>query len=229
MMPKKWLIEFHESSTPITQPVTKFGGQPVWVEQPQWPLSRETGHPMRFIGQIALTPELGYTSPAQMAYLFITDEEDDSYVDGTWEPEGGENAVILQPGTPRWPTRSQPTGPTIYRMVEKAGQELLQRESCEFSVQLTETDDIPFVSQEQRAQLSESEREAVEGVLDESKIGGTPVFLQGDELPFAGGWQLLLQLDSCSAPFCINFGDAGIGYAFLNSVGDQARFLWQGG
>ncbi|WP_422747317.1 hypothetical protein [Micromonospora sp. WMMD1219] len=30
-----------------------------------------------------------------MAYLFLTGG--DEYVDGTWEPEDGENAVIVQP------------------------------------------------------------------------------------------------------------------------------------
>jgi hypothetical protein len=29
-------------------------------------------------------------------YIFMTDDE--QYVDGTWEPFGGENAVIVQPG-----------------------------------------------------------------------------------------------------------------------------------
>jgi hypothetical protein len=55
------------------------------------------------------------------------------------------------------------------------------------------------------------------------------VFMQGDEIPFDKGWQLLLQLDSCSVPFSVNFGDAGVGYAFLNGNGDEAKFLWQCG
>lgn len=63
--------------------------------------------------------------------------------------------------------------------------------------------------------------------MDENKIGGTPVFLQVDEFPLGGTCRLLLQLDSCSLPFFINFGDAGVGYAFLNQAGDQANFLWQ--
>lgn len=69
----------------------------------------------------------------------------------------------------------------------------------------------------------------VTGRLDENKLGGTPVFMQGDEFPFKGNCRLLLQLDSCSVPFYINFGDAGVGYAFLNDKADQAKFLWQCG
>jgi hypothetical protein len=53
--------------------------------------------------------------------------------------------------------------------------------------------------------------------------------MQGDEFPFGGACRLLLQLDSCTVPFSINFGDAGVGYAFLNESGDQAKFLWQCG
>ncbi|WP_346540003.1 hypothetical protein [Micromonospora sp. DPT] len=72
-------------------PVTKLGGQPVWLGTPQWPVSRSLGEPMTFIGQFRLDSD----GEGCMAYLFMTDGED--YVDGTWEPEGGENAVIIQP------------------------------------------------------------------------------------------------------------------------------------
>lgn len=35
------------------------------------------------------------------------------------------------------------------------------------------------------------------------------------------------KLDSTQVPFWINFGDAGIGYAFINGKGTDGRFLWQ--
>ena len=38
-MPKKYTITYHEVQMPITDLVTKFGGQPVWWDQPCWPLS----------------------------------------------------------------------------------------------------------------------------------------------------------------------------------------------
>lgn len=227
-MPKKWIINFVESEGPITEPVTKFGGQPVWIGEPTWPLSRQTGNPMRFIGQFELRPELGFSTAAKMAYLFMTDEEDREFVDGTYEPNGGENAVILQPGTTKLPTAPITEGPILYRMVEKPGMDRLQPEACEFSVELIQADDVEFLSEEERWKLSDEEAEVATGKFDENKVGGTPVFLQGDEFPF-GGWQLLVQLDSCSVPFYVNFGDAGVGYAFLNAEGDEAKFLWQCG
>ncbi|WP_455200561.1 alkaline phosphatase PhoX, partial [Kaarinaea lacus] len=40
-----------------------------------------------------------------------TDEADGEFVDGTYEPDGGENAVILQPGTTVLPTVAITEGP----------------------------------------------------------------------------------------------------------------------
>jgi uncharacterized protein YwqG len=228
-MPSKHRIEFQEVSTPITEAVTKFGGQPTWVGEPQWPLSRETGNPMRFVCQIKLTKELFPEATAHMAYLFMTDEENGEFVDGTYEPDGGENAVILQPGATVHSTTTLTEGPTLYRMVEMSGKDRLQPEPCEFAVLLTVDDDFPFVSEAERRKMPDNGVEATYGNLNECKIDGTPVFMQGDEFPFDGPCWLLLQLDSCSVPFYVNFGDAGVGYAFINQAGDQARFLWQCG
>ncbi|MGP3956329.1 hypothetical protein ACTWPT_10060 [Nonomuraea sp. 3N208] len=74
---------------PIRGHVTKLGGAPVWVSEPQWPLSRRLERPMTFIGQFRLPgPE------PRMAYLFMTGED----IDCTYESEAGENALIVQPG-----------------------------------------------------------------------------------------------------------------------------------
>ena len=211
-MTPEWIISFHEAEAPIAEAVTKFGGQPTWVDGPEWPMSRSTGGPMRFIGQVALDPQLFGSLPARMAYLFMTDEEE--FVDGTYEPEGGENAVVLQPGNFRGPSLEQAEGPTLYRMVEKPGSDRLVPEPCEFGVTLVLDEDPDAPS----ARVDEGY---------ENKIGGTPTFLQGEEYPQGGPWRLLLQLDSASVPFHVNFGDAGVGYAFLSEDGTAAKFLWQ--
>jgi uncharacterized protein YwqG len=226
-MPKKLRIEFHEVKSPINEPVTKFGGQPTWIASPEWPISRQTGNPMRFICQIKLFSALFPNTKAQMAYFFLTDEENGQFVDGTYEPDGGENAVILQPGQTDVPTKPLVQGPGLYRMAERRGSDRRQSESCEFAVNLIEEEDVQFRKEVELSKLPQAEREAAKGKLDENKIGGSPVFLQGDEFPFGGNCQLLLQLDACSVPFEINFGDSGVGYAFLNETGDQAKFMWQ--
>lgn len=226
-MPIKSDIQFTAVATPITEAITKFGGQPVWIEQPQWPLSRSTGQPMRFIGQIRLERQLFPEAQGQMAYLFMTDEE--SYVDGTWEADGGENAVIIQPAkqAASVAVSTQATGPTLYRMVEVAGVALLQPRTQEYAVSLSVGDDPAYCSYEERSAWSDEAYAGYAQALDGNKIGGTPIFLQNDEFPDAGVWQLLLQLDSVSVPFSINFGDSGVGYAFIDPQARSGKFLWQ--
>jgi uncharacterized protein YwqG len=221
---QKFSIDFVKVGSPINDATTKFGGQPVWIEKPQWPLSRETGNPMRFICQIALDAELFAGSNARMAYIFMTDE--DEFVDGTWEPDGGENAVILQPGQNSAFITDVPTGPTLYEMVESVGDRLVPK-SCEFRAELFVDWDPPFIPERERRKMNPQDLEDYANSLVGNKIGGTPWFLQGDEFPSGTGWRLLLQLDSTKVPFSINFGDAGIGYVFLNERGESARFLWQ--
>ncbi len=203
-MQPKYSIEFHRTEHPITEPVTKFGGQPVWLEAPDWPQSRQLKRPMCFIGQIALAPELFGDAVGKMAYIFMTDEEE--YVDGTWEANGGENAVVIQPGGNNPPGEPQANGPTVKSRNDSNN--FLQ--PCEFAVTLKPGTDVDTPDNP-----------------EENKIGGSPAFLQGEEYPDAGEWKLILQLDSTSVPFEINFGDAGVGYAFLSQDGCTGKFLWQ--
>jgi hypothetical protein len=91
---------------------TKLGGQPDWIQAPQWPISESLKKPMTFIGQIKLDPQIFPESEAKMAYLFIS-EFGDEYVD-TFEYDCGENAVILQPDqTPEIEILNISTGPTL--------------------------------------------------------------------------------------------------------------------
>lgn len=109
----KHTLSFQHVSAPIVEAVTKFGGQPVWIGEPQWPLSQQWGDPMQFICQIRLDPELFGPLEAQMAYVFMTDHPDGGI---TWEPDGGENAVILQPGTWTGPSLPLREGPSLWKL-----------------------------------------------------------------------------------------------------------------
>ncbi len=222
MLVKKDSLAFVQTHKPTERCVTKFGGQPTWWDEPQWPLSRATGHPMRFICQIALDPDLFGDIPGRMAYLFMTDEEND--VDGTWQPEGGENALLIQPGRYDGPAVSQRTGPTLEGWIDEEGTHCLA--PVEYTVQLTRDED-PDVYDKGAAGESESEVEALEAAWSENKLGGTPTFLQFPEYPADGPWRLLIQLSSTDVPFNVNFGDAGIGYGFLSQDSERGRFLWQ--
>jgi hypothetical protein len=222
----RFAIEFNEVDAPLGAPVTKFGGQPHWLEAPQWPLSRESGEPMRFICQIRI-PETLSTGSTRIAYVFMTDG--DGYIDGTWEPEGGENAVVVQPGGGSMLVEcaSIAEGPTLYRMVQTPGADRLTPEKCEFAVLLSEGAEPDFVTEAVRWTHPEPETKEYFDAIGGNKVGGTPMFIQGDEFPPAGPWNLLLQLDSTCVPFFINFGDAGVGYVFLSLDGKQGRLLWQ--
>src|SRR4051794_3529049 len=86
-------LQFEFASVPITQPITKFGGEPVWIDEPAWPRSRSSNNLMFFIGQVGLDRRLFPLAVADMAYIFMTD---DPGADFTWDPDAGENSVVLQ-------------------------------------------------------------------------------------------------------------------------------------
>lgn len=212
-------ITFHESQEPITELVTKFGGQPTWIEEPQWPLSRSLGVPMKFIGQVALDPDIFGAQGGGMAYLFLTDDmllfqsRNENMAD-TYDPEGGENAVIIQPGG-NCPLQTQPllTGPTV---------------SHEFAVELTPTESPDFDEFDDEEENEDEQADNNDEVPGENwnKVSGNPHWLQYPEYP-RNCHTLLLQLDSTRTPFSINFGDAGVGYAFLSRTRREGAFLWQ--
>jgi uncharacterized protein YwqG len=112
-------------------------------------------------------------------------------------------------------------------MVKKWWSKELLPESCSFCAKLTPGEDPEFIPQAKLIELPEAQVRAYSDSLSGNKLGGTPGFLQGDELPIPEPWHLLLQLDSAQIPFWINFGDAGIGYAFINRAGTEGKFLWQ--
>jgi hypothetical protein len=188
-------LRFIEASEPIQEPITKFGGQPVWVDAPAWPLSAALGRPMRFLGQIRLPGEA-----VRLGYLFLTEEfDEDGFGDDTADPSAGENAFFAQPGQPAdfYQVASISKGPTF---------------GPDHYVELTPHEGTPDGEQD----LS-------------SRLWGVPSWLQGDEPPQEpGAWRFVLQLDTTEdIPFDLDFGEDGIGYAFLDETSGEGRFLWQ--
>lgn len=94
-------IDFANSTTlalaTSQNPGTKFGGQPIWLEQPEWPISRTTGKPMQFVAQIAIDQEQFPQAKGKMAYLFMEQNATENSMPAFWESDGGDNAVIIQP------------------------------------------------------------------------------------------------------------------------------------
>ncbi len=205
-MKKITALQFKMAQRPMTLAQTKFGGQPVWLEAPQWPQDAQ-GKPLHFVGQIAIDPNLFPGAQGKVAYLFMSLEEDAE----TWDPDSGDNAVIVQPGVPRAHVKVDSTseGPTL---LEK-----------EFEVEGRTKEEAYQVMPDL---LDEDAYKEYFRQLGGNKIGGTPLFVQGDEYP-KGFERLLIQLDSKKLPFEINFGDSGTGYLFINTDGSQGKFLWQ--
>jgi hypothetical protein len=258
LMPKKkYSLTLREVQVPIRGLVTKFGGQPVRFTEAQWPLSRKFGTPMQFMGQIQLVPELFGPLEAQMAYLFFMT---DAYMEeavlthghpDTFDPDAGENAVILQPGIYRGPILPLTDGPTLYHVFpDERGLYVIKR-PCEYAVEWHPGEDAdnlaspwPDMTEEE---LSEEDDDLDDEAWmlkhrthpsawdlryeasDENKIGGFPVpTTNHDTFPYpAGGpWQLLLQLQEVGMPFEINFGSDGTGYELLSEDGQVGKFLW---
>jgi uncharacterized protein YwqG len=222
-MPKRASINFAPSSE-TKDAHLKFGGEPYGLPHSLWPVSKRCGEPMQFICQIPFGPDLFPGVAEAIAYLFMTSSGDG---DETWSPDGGENSLIIL-------TREKLTGsltvgdaPRLCRMVKKWWNKQLVPESCVFSTTLTISEDPPFVPQGVLMELPKEQADNYLESLVGNKLGGTPGFLQNDELPVSEPWHLLLQLDSTRVPFWINFGDAGVGYAFINGNGTDGKFLWQ--
>lgn len=207
---------------PVRTLITKFGGQPVWLADPQWPISAAWDRPMRFIGQIELGTVLGMAGGgAAMAYLFVThaDHGEDFFDPDVIDPDGGENAVIIQPGGYyAGPLRPLATGPALY---DRDGA------TAEFTVELCPLDEHDASTDAGSLPASCPDEDRCVEPLDGSKIGGAPVFFQGDEWPDGGPWRLLLQLDSNWVPFQLNLGAAPRLFAFVSEDGGQGRLLVQ--
>jgi hypothetical protein len=237
-MPRKYTISYREVAAPITDLVTKFGGQPVWLEAPCWPLSYQYRTPLQFVCQIALPLDLFGKLPLPMAYLFVTDDYAHGYRAKTWEPHGGENALILQPGS-TWEGETAPLreGPSLYRRKwtgigfdpdTGAGWE---RTPCEYAVQLRVGHDPEGGVWDDLDPDDTTAMDAWLAALLEDKIGGTPVpNVNPPEFPDPQQWRLLLQLntkeDATGDPFFLNLASDGVGYAFVSQDGHVGQFLW---
>lgn len=205
-------LKFKKAKETITEPVTKFGGQPIWIEEPQWPISKSTGKPMKFIGQIAIDESLFGISKARIAYIFYAGDETKS-----WDMDSGDNAVILQPGTPEQITKPLTEGPSLLCSNQKP---------CEYSALLHHHEDSQFIPEYEQRTWTDKESDKYQKSNFKTKLGGTPYFVQGDEFPKPGKWQLLLQLLGSDLPLEVDF-QLGCAYVFISSNGEKAKFLWQ--
>jgi hypothetical protein len=207
------LTDLSETPWPAASlPPPKFGGQPDWVEQPTWPLGADSA-PMVFYGQLPVS----IAENQRTAYVFIDTEGDH------WKSLGEANAVLVQPGAPcQVETAALSTGPQLYEQVAEAGRfrRRWRARPYERFIRLGEGADP------QRWEWPEldpgTHRRDAHG--DWNKLGGTPLFLQGAELPPGEGWSFAFQFSADWAGR--ELGDGAECYGFVREDGTGA-FLWQ--
>ncbi|MDR0474703.1 MAG: DUF1963 domain-containing protein [Treponema sp.] len=211
MVKKFQITSFEKAENKITEPITKFGGQPVWLEEPQWPVSGSyedddgNAYPMTFAGQIALEDGALGNKGKKIAYIFISQGED-SIDSSIHDFDGGENEIIIQPGgTPGCDILVSAEGPTC--------------SDCEYIPKLQEDCDPEFISDADFDEMSSGKKMDYLSIVGGNKIGGVPRFHMGDQWPDddPGEYTLLLQLDSCTLPFELDtYGEAGLIFAFVD-------------
>lgn len=231
-LPKLDLI-LERAEAPVTDRITKFGGHPVWLEEPTWPLAPATNKPMEFVAQVRLEPELFHNKQETMAYLFVADAV---WSEDTWDPDSGESAVVIQPGdAPLVPTADRHQGPTLHHLVDESGAPTpAPPESCEFSVILVPGSDPAAVDDETLARWKADPwleyQERASGALGTPrgiKVGGEPYFFRDWPAAFPPDeWRLLLQLDG-DLPFFLNLGPDGVGYVLLRTDLSVGVFFWE--
>ncbi|MFN7922546.1 MAG: DUF1963 domain-containing protein [Bryobacteraceae bacterium] len=213
----------HRSTEPIREPVTKFGGLPAWVDKPAWPRSAATGAKMLFIGQVEIDPRLFPVTDRRIAYLFITDNPDLE----TWDPESGENAVIIQVMQPGHSVTIV-KGPTLNEMYWEEGDDVGRERPLELAAEVV-IEPQPDLTDEEIDQLDEEAQKEYFSWLGQS-IGGKPDWIQNDEVP--DGWPLLLQIGEWprvagkSIVPTWNFG-TGNCYVLISPDCSKGILLWQ--
>ena len=215
-------FEIVESPAKVIEPITKFGGQPIWIAPPLWPLSPETGEQMTFLGQIALTEHIFPNSNGRIVYLFFSNESEPLYNEAF-------AATIQLPGEVYTGTKgiefvAMATGPSLYELdinrqiIYKEYKVIIFPEEEEISVPLQERYN-PMTDVDYTAGFNFSKPE-----LAGNKIGGQPLYIGHLTNPpqdlSSDQWLLLMQLAPLQGywknlqpnfyPFQMELGEFGI-------------------
>lgn len=234
-MPLKTQFQIVDSPTEILEQITKFGGQPVWIAEPRWPLSPETNEQMMFLGQISLNQELFSDSNDTMVYLFFGGESEPFYNEAI--------AIVIQTsesvytnGAPETAFVSEANGPAIYELDENC-----QAIYKEYRVVLNPVEDEDPIPLEERYTMSDLDYDTgfqfSKPELAGNKIGGQPLYIEGLSTPpeyfTSAQWLLLLQLAPNQGywnnlqpnfyPFHMELGEFGILTVFISKDYTQAK------
>ena len=161
---------------PVTEPVTKFGGQPVWIGPPAWPLAFDGG-PATFMAQFTIPGRDG------LAYLFLNPN--------AFEPSEEDGFLFVRPGPGPERQVARATGPTFWTEIHD------QRTRYRSMMTLRRVESLailePGFDVDDWAVINDDPETSRDDDRDWMKVGGNPRWLQGDEMPDEPGWRFLFQ------------------------------------
>ncbi|MEU8773523.1 hypothetical protein [Streptomyces sp. NPDC048606] len=222
-------MSFRATSEPVTEPVSKFGGQPVWLDEPAWPVDPHSGEPLVFIAQFRVPGD-----EVRLAYLFL--HEDDMVMSGN-ESEDGGAVVLVQPNGRIPPFASIGSPGTRGRTLWRWGPD-----ATEVPVEwLTELTPLPPELDAVADQAAASSRylrregpyvDCPEEDWPRDFLGGEAVYPNHWISGIDSSWRFLCQFkdrgEAADDPFFLNFG-YGSGYVFVSSDHLEGRFMWDCG
>ncbi|MFE2262030.1 hypothetical protein [Streptomyces griseosporeus] len=211
---------------PVNEPVSKFGGQPVWLEEAAWPVHPESGEPLVFIGQFRVPGD-----EVRLAYLFL---HEDDRVMGMY-PDSGEAVVLLQPGgrVPPFAVIGLPgtKGRSLWRWGDDGETEIPVEWLVDWEPMAPEADAAANCHAEWWRYMRHEGPpvDLPEDDEPEDFLGGTAVLPNGRAWGLEDGcWQFLCQFadrgEEPEDPFFLNFG-YGSGFVFVSPDRREGRFL----
>lgn len=221
MITKYDIIKFNKSGQKVDKPISKFGGQPVWIDGEQWPTSIGwQDRKMMFVGQILIEKGMLGNEMELMVYIFVTHPE--SYEDDFFDPDmgewdGGENAVIIQSFENIHYNPKYQEGPTLFDE---------NNEHYEYIPVLKRGYDPDFITNSEFRKLDYEQQKKYFDAIDTNKIGGTPNFCR-NEVFWEDEWILLLQLKCDFLPFVLRGGTMAMLYIFISKDFKRAGMLIQ--
>lgn len=158
-----YVASITRAENPITTPIFKLGGNPVFISHVEQPICKHCGQKMDFIGQIPLDSPLDFASRYRMAYIFMCPGKFDSrgWLEcETWEAFGGANAVVLQDNHGHAVVPDSPMRYPDYGIILVKARE-------------PNIDTTDYTIEEQ----------VHEQVSGQTKLGGVPMWIQTNETP----------------------------------------------
>ena len=198
--------------SPDSSLLTKIGGVPTGVAPFEWPCCQSCNGAMQFVAQIAVAETKLVDLANRDQILLVFHCQNDPGMCDDWDADGGGNAALLVDASSGGTVAPPASGETTL-----SAESFVSLQSYDSSVS-ADTEDDNYVAAV----------EGEQGVL--GKIGGEPVWIQGDETPDCecGAKMQFVALLEEWYDGGVNFGGGGVGYAFACSTcRDKAKFLWQ--